>query len=73
MTYGTPFRAPGYFDFYYHHVTYRTPCHASGHIVIFTASATDFRERFLLSGVFYITLLPAGFKASLGAAVQPQS
>ena len=32
-----------------------------------TASATDFRERFLLSGVFYLTLLPDGFKASLGA------
>ena len=32
-----------------------------------TASATDLREHFLLSGVFYLTLLPAGFKASLGA------
>ena len=33
-----------------------------------TASATDLRERFLLSGVFfYLTLLPASFKASLGA------
>ena len=21
--------------FYYHHVTYRTPCHASGHLVIY--------------------------------------
>ena len=31
------------------------------------ASAMDLRERFLLSGVFYLTLLPAVFKASLGA------
>ena len=31
-----------------------------------TASATDLRER-LLSGVFYLTLLPASMKASLGA------
>ena len=38
-----------------------------------TASATDLRERFLLSGVFYLTLLPAGFKASPGPAVQPQT
>ena len=52
--------------FYYHHVTYRTPCYASGHLVIFTVSATDLRERILLSTVFYLTLLPASFKASLG-------
>ena len=56
---------PRHFDFYYHHVTYRTPCHASDHLV--TARATDLRERFLLSGVSYLTLLPASFKASLGA------
>ena len=30
-------------------------------------------ERFLLSGVFYLTFLPAVFKAFLGPAVQPQS
>ena len=30
-------------------------------------------ESFLLSGVFYPTLFPAGFKASFGPAVQPQS
>ena len=33
----------------------------------FTASATDLRERFLQLEVFNLTLLPAGFKASLGA------
>ena len=38
-------------------------------ILWFTASATDLREHFLLSGVFYLTLLPASFKASLGPAV----
>ena len=65
VTYGTPCYAIGHFVFWYNHVTYRTPCHASGHLV--TASATDLRERFLLSGVFYLTFLPAGFKASLGA------
>ena len=32
-----------------------------------TMSATDLRERFLLSGIFYLTPLPASFKASLGA------
>ena len=52
-------------------VTFRTPCHAIGHQLLpnhpFTVSATDLREHFLLSGVFYLTLLPAGFKASLGA------
>ena len=55
--------------FYYHHVTYRTPCHASGHLVIFTLSATDLRERFFTFRRFYLTLLPASFKASLGPAV----
>ena len=55
--------------FYYHHVTYRTPCYASGHLVIFTMSATDLREHFLPSGVFYLLLLPASFKASLGPVV----
>ena len=43
----------------------RTPYHASGYLV--TASPTDLEERFLLSGVFYLTLLSAGFKASLEA------
>ena len=52
-------------------MTYRISCHASGHLV--TASATDLREHFLLSGIFYLTLLPAGFKASLQPAVQTQS
>ena len=33
-----------------------------------TASATDFRELFLLSGVYYLTLLPDIIKASLGAS-----
>ena len=37
---------------FFYHVTYRTPCHASDHLVIFTASATYLRERFLLSGIF---------------------
>ena len=50
---------------FFKHQYYRTPCHASGHLV--TTSATGLRERFLLSGVFYLTLLPAFFKASLGA------
>ena len=35
----------------------------------FTVSATDSRERFLLSGVFYLTFLPACFKVFLGPAV----
>ena len=52
-------------------VTYRMRCHAIGHQLLpthsFTASATDLRERFLLSSVFHPTLLRACFKASLGA------
>ena len=49
--------------------------HATPLVTLFfgTASATDLRERFLLSGVFYLTLHPAGFKASSEPAVQPQS
>ena len=39
---------------------------------LFTPSATDMRERFLLSGVFYLKLFSAVFKISLGLAVQPQ-
>ena len=50
------------------------PCHWSPDASHppFTASATDLREPFLLSGVFYFTLLSAAFKASLGLAVHPQ-
>ena len=52
-------------------LTYRTLCHAIGHQLLptnpFTTSATDLRERFLLSGVFCLTLFAAFFKASLGA------
>ena len=58
MTYGKPCHAIAHFVFYYHHVTYRTPCHASGHLVIY-------RECY--GGVFCLTLLPASFKAYLGA------
>ena len=32
-----------------------------------TVSATDLREHFLLTGVFYLALFPAVFKTSLGA------
>ena len=32
-----------------------------------TASAKDLKEGFLFSGVFYLALLPAAFKAFLGA------
>ena len=71
MTYGTPCHAIGHITFYCHHVTNRTPGHASGHLTIFTVSATDLRERFLPSGDFYLTVLPASFKASLGLAVEP--
>ena len=39
----------------------------------FTASATDLRQHFLLSGIFYFALLSAGFEASLGPTIQPQS
>ena len=33
-------------------------------LCVVTASATDLRERFLHSDIFYLTLLPAVFKAS---------
>ena len=45
----------------------KTPCHASGHLVIYRECYTDVKERFLLSGIFYFTLLSVVFKASLGA------
>ena len=65
-------------------VTYRTlsgtaPVLLTGHYAMpvvtwgSTASATDLRERFLLSAVFYLAPLPTFFKASLGLAVQRQS
>ena len=45
-----------------------TERHAMPVVILWsTTSATDLRECFLLSGVFYLTLLPASFKASLGA------
>ena len=37
-------------------------------IKLSTASAADLRERFLFSDFFYLILLPAVFKASLGAS-----
>ena len=54
----------------------RMPCHALVTKYFpppFTESATDLREHFLLSGIFYLALFPAGFEASLGLTVQPQS
>ena len=39
--------------------------------IAFTVSAMDLREHFFLSGVFYLTLIPAGFKASPAMEVQP--
>ena len=53
-------------SFWYHRVAYKTPCHASDLLVI-TAIAMDLRECFQPSAVFYLTLLPSGFKTSLGA------
>ena len=35
MIYGTPCYTTGHFVFCYHHVTYRTLCHASSHLVIY--------------------------------------
>ena len=55
--------------FYYHHVTYRTPCHASGHLVIFYRECYGFKRVFFTLRHFLLTLLPASFKASLGPAV----
>ena len=57
-------------------VTYGTLCHTIVHQLLpslpFTANATDLRERFLLSGVFYLTLLPAFSRILWEPAVQPQ-
>ena len=67
MTYGTPCQAIGHFVFLLSpcYLQDTMPCQWSSSD--FTLRATDLRERFLLSGIFYLTLLPAGFKASLGA------
>ena len=40
-------------------VTYRTLCHASGHLVLYRECYGFGGECFLLSGVFYLALLPA--------------
>ena len=67
VTYGTSCRVRGYFvSFIITNFTYRTPTMP---VVIwwFTVSATDLRERFLLSRDFYLTFLPASLKTSLGA------
>ena len=64
MTYGTPCHAIGHFVFWYDHVTYRTPCHASGHLV--NRECYGFGRTFFTL-IFYLKLLPAGFKVSLGA------
>ena len=68
--YGTPCHAIGYFVFYYHHFTYRTPCHAIGHLMIYR-ECYEFERALLLSDVFYLTLLRAGFKAPQGAGSSP--
>ena len=49
--------------------------HATSLVTLFfgTTSFKDLRERFLLLAFIYLTLLPTGFKAFLGPAVQPQS
>ena len=52
VTNGTLCHAIGLFVFYYPHVTYRTPCYASGHLVIYHERYGSERERLLLSGVF---------------------
>ena len=36
-------------------------------VCVITASTTDLKGRFLLAGLFYLTLIPAGFEPSLGA------
>ena len=52
---------------------YRTPYQASDHLVIYRECYGFERAFFLISGVFYLALLPAVSEASLGPAVQPQS
>ena len=56
LTYGTPCPAIGNFVFYYHHVTNRTPYHASGHLAIFYRECYGF-ERAIYSQTFF-TLHP---------------
>ena len=69
VTYGTPCRAIGHFVFLLPpcYLQDAMPCQwsSSG----FPVSATDLTEHFLLSGVFYLALLPASFKESLDLAV----
>ena len=52
-------------------MTYGRPCHAIGHQLLPSQPCYckyyRFERAFFLSGIFYLTLLPAFFKASLGA------
>ena len=61
-----PCHTIGHFLFWYHHVTYRTPCHASGHLVIyrecygFERAFFTFHSSFLL-----VSRLPRGREFNL--------
>ena len=57
--------------FYYHHVTYRTPCHASGHLVIyrecyrFQRAFFTLRRFFTLHSFLLISRHPWGLQFNL--------
>ena len=58
-----------FFDYHYRHVTYRTPCRAIGHLVLFGNILRVLRiwECFLLSGFFALHSFLLVSNASLGA------
>ena len=63
VTYGTSCQAIGYFVFWSHHVTYRMPCHASGHLVIY-CECYGFERAFLALRRFFYRVS----RLSLGAS-----
>ena len=67
VTYRMPCHTIGHFVFWYHHVTYNLQEAMPVVIEWSTTSAMDLRGCFLLSGIFYLTILLAVFRASLGA------
>ena len=48
-------------------MTYGTLCHATGHFAFWYSERYGFERAIFTLRLFYLTLLPAGFKASLGA------
>ena len=70
VTYGAPCQDIGHFAFWCHHVTFRTPCHASGQLVIYRERYGFERAFFNLRRFFTFLLI---LRLPWEPAIQPQS